>query len=121
MPDYLSAVNIPVEAILSLYLVASAIALVFMFRFSRAIIDTMRKPDGKYSVGTAFAWIGTASLTFGFYKEALTNGLIWQDYIAYAVALTIMYAPHKAIELIKAIKGEEGSSSNAPVTANGAI
>ena len=64
------------------------------------------KDTGNVQLGRLITVLGCLTLTFGFYKEALTNGLVWQDYIAYAVSMTIMYAPAKAIELIKAIKGD---------------
>jgi len=70
------------------------------------IIKLTRDPvTGNHSVGRVVTVIGVLTLTFGFYREALTNGLIWQDYIAYATAVTIIFAPARSIELINAIRG----------------
>jgi len=65
----------------------------------------LKDKDGTRSLGRHLTVLGAMALTFGFYREALTNGLIWQDYIGYAIAMTVMYAPTKAVDLIKAIRG----------------
>ena len=73
----------------------------------RVISKTSRNSHGNISLGRVIAWIGVSALTFGFYKDAIASGVMdWKIYIAYAVSLTIMYAPAKAIDLIRAIKGE---------------
>lgn len=65
------------------------------------------KDTGNFKLGRLITVLGVLTLTFGFYKESLVNGLIWQDYIGYAVAVTIIYAPSKAKELIDAIRGND--------------
>ena len=70
------------------------------------LMKLARDPQtGKMSLGRTITYLGCIALSFGFYKEAIVNGLVWQDYIAYATGMTIMYAPSKAIELINAIRG----------------
>lgn len=70
------------------------------------ILRLARDPEtGHFKLGRTITVLGCLTLTFGFYREALINGLIWQDYIAYATSMTIMYAPSKAIEIITAIRG----------------
>ena len=60
---------------------------------------------GSYRLGRLITVIGAVALTFGFYKEALVNGIEWRDYWSYAIGMTIMYAPAKAVELINAVRG----------------
>lgn len=72
------------------------------------ILHLMKDPESGYqTLGRSITVLGCIALSFGFYKEAIVNGLTWQDYIGYAVSMTIMYAPSKAIELINAIKGNQ--------------
>ena len=71
------------------------------------ILQITKDDDGKHRIGKLITVIGVLTITFGFIKESINNGLNWQDYISYAVATTIMYAPAKAIDLIKAIKGND--------------
>jgi len=72
---------------------------------NKGILSITKDEAGKHRVGKLITVLGCLTLTFGFYKEAYVNGLVWQDYIAYAISMTIMYAPAKAIDLINAIKG----------------
>jgi hypothetical protein len=73
-----------------------------------AFLKIARDPGtGNLKLGRLITVVGSLALTFGFYKESLSNGLVWQDYIGYATAMTIMYAPSKAVELINAIRGNQ--------------
>lgn len=71
------------------------------------IMQVTKDENGKHRLSKLITVLGCLTLTAGFIKEAGTNGLNWEDYIAYAVAMTIMYMPSKAIELIRAIKGND--------------
>lgn len=72
-----------------------------------AVMDILKDDakGGKTGMGRVLTLVTAATLTFGFYKEAIQRQLDWKDYIAYSLAMLFSYATAKAIELIKAIKG----------------
>ena len=67
----------------------------------------LRDDDGALRMGRLITVLGCIALSGVFVKEASTETMLWQDYIAYSVSMTIMYAPAKAIDLINAIKGKQ--------------
>jgi hypothetical protein len=71
------------------------------------MLEITKNKEGERSLGRTITVLTALTLTFGFYKEALTNGLMWQDYIAYSVAMVATYSTAKAIDLIRAIKGSD--------------
>ena len=69
------------------------------------ILEVIKDEDGIISLRRVLTVLGSLTLTYGFIREAISKELSWEEYIAYPTGMLIMYSTSKAIELIKAIKG----------------
>lgn len=72
-------------------------------------------PDG-HRWNRVISLIGALALTIAFIKSAYRDMLVWNDYVGYAVAMTIMYAPVAAVKLIAAMRGLSAPSETPPQT-----
>lgn len=70
---------------------------------SKRMMNTVKDEKGSWGLGRVLTWVGAGMLTYAFYGESATRTLDWKDYVAYPVGMMIMYAPAKAIDIIKAL------------------
>lgn len=50
-------------------------------------------------------YVGGGVLSIGFVKEGIIGTLSWQDYLAYAFSLTMLYSPSLALHALEIWKG----------------
>jgi hypothetical protein len=73
---------------------------------------TQNKATGQHTLNRVITVWGSLILSAGFIKEAWSRSLTPYDYVAYAVALVILYAPPFGIKLIEAWKGIRNKESD---------